>query len=248
MKSTVRRQYRLLASVIALCLFAVIGPAHGQSDPNESSCRAMIPRRSEAVLLRYEESGQYQHDIKDAVDKAKTYLTQHSAEKGKLAMVLDIDETALSNWPQLKADDFKFFLAGPCNISVDGKIRPPCGWNKWVALEKSLPIVPTLELYGQARSHGVRVFFITGRTEAQRVATAANLGAAGYEGLTDSDLIMKPTDSHPKSLATFKTAARKAIANAGYVIVLNVGDQCSDLSGDYARKPIKLPNPFYYVP
>jgi len=248
MKSTVRRQYRLLASVIALCLFAVIWPAHGQSDPNESSCRAMIPHRSEAALLRYEESGQYQHDIKDAVDKAKTYLAQHSAEKGKLAMVLDIDETALSNWPQLKADDFKFFLAGPCNISVDGKIRPPCGWNKWVALEKSLPIVPTLELYRQARSHGVRVFFITGRTEAQRAATTANLQAAGYEGFAGEELVMQPNDPHPGSLVPFKTAARKAIADGGYTILLNVGDQYSDLSGDYAQKTIKLPNPFYCVP
>jgi predicted secreted acid phosphatase len=244
----VRRQYRLLASVIALCLFAVIGSAQGQSDPNESNSQAISPRGREAVLLRYEKSGQYEHDIKEAVDKAKTYLSQHSAEKGKLAMVLDIDETALSNWPELKADNFEFFLTGPCNISVDGTVRPPCGWNKWVALEKSLPIVPTLELYRQARSHGVKVFFITGRTEAQRAATAANLWAAGYKGFTDSDLIMKPTDSHPKSLATFKTAARRAIANAGYVIVLNVGDQYSDLSGDYAQEPIKLPNPFYYVP
>jgi predicted secreted acid phosphatase len=242
------REYRLLPAIVTMCLLAVIGLAQGQSDPNQSNCQTTNLSLEKACLLRYEESGGYDHDIKAAIDKAKTYLTEHSTEKGKLAVVLDIDETALSNWPELKADDFAFFLSGPCDLSVNGVVQAPCGWNKWVELEKAPPIVPTLELYRQARSQGVKVFFITGRTEAQRAATAANLRTAGYEGFTDSDLIMKPTDSHLKSLATFKTAARKVIAAAGYVIVLNVGDQYSDLSGDYAQEPIKLPNPFYYVP
>jgi len=248
MKSAVPREHRLLPVVITICLLGIVGLAHGQSHPNLSNCQTSNPSPKRAYLLGYEESGRYDHDLKAAIDKAKTYLTKHSTEKGKLAMVLDIDETALSNWPQLKADDLKFILSGPCNLSVNGAVQAPCGWSKWVELEKATPILPTLELYRQARSQGLRVFFITGRTEAQRAATADNLRAAGYEGLTDSDLIMKPNDSHPKSLATFKTAARKAIANAGYVIVLNVGDQYSDLSGDYAQEPIKLPNPFYHVP
>jgi acid phosphatase len=242
------RQFRFLASTIVFCLLAVVGSSQGQSDPNQPSCEQINLSVEKTCLLRYEESGRYARSIRTEIDSAKAYLTRHRAEKEKPAMVLDIDETALSNWPQLRADDFAFFLNGPCNLSANGTVLAPCGWNKWVELEKALPIVPTLELYRQARSRGLEVFFITGRTEAQRATTAANLRAAGYEGFADSDLVMKPTDVHPKSLASFKTAARQAIADRGYAIWLNVGDQESDLSGGFAEKVFKLPNPFYYVP
>ncbi|MGB6550988.1 MAG: HAD family acid phosphatase [Xanthobacteraceae bacterium] len=30
-------------------------------------------------------------------------------------------------------------------------------------------------------------------------------------------------------------------------MIANVGDQESDLSGGYAEKTFKLPNPFYYI-
>ena len=47
----------------------------------------------------------------------------------------------------------------------------------------------------------------------------------------------------------YKAGTRKHIEqDLGYDIVLNVGDQCSDLQGGYADHGLKLPNPTYYLP
>ena len=42
--------------------------------------------------------------------------------------------------------------------------------------------------------------------------------------------------------------ARRTLAEQGYVIVLNMGDQESDLAGGHAERTFKMPNPFYRVP
>ena len=45
-----------------------------------------------------------------------------------------------------------------------------------------------------------------------------------------------------------KSETRKYIESLGYDIKANFGDQFSDLSGGYADKTFKLPNPMYYLP
>ncbi len=61
---------------------------------------------------------------------------------------------------------------------------------------------------------------------------------------------MKPNDFHPRggSAATFKAPARKKLEDEGYKILVNIGDQESDLNGGFAENALKLPNPFYYIP
>jgi predicted secreted acid phosphatase len=47
----------------------------------------------------------------------------------------------------------------------------------------------------------------------------------------------------------YKSEERKKIVDAGYRIVMSVGDQWSDLNGEpRAEISVKLPNPFYYIP
>jgi hypothetical protein len=38
-----------------------------------------------------------------------------------------------------------------------------------------------------------------------------------------------------------------ALSTEAITIVLNMGDQESDLMGGYAQRTFKLPNPFYYI-
>ncbi len=45
----------------------------------------------------------------------------------------------------------------------------------------------------------------------------------------------------------YKAGTRRHIESLGYRIVLNVGDQWSDLQGGYADKVLKLPNPTYFL-
>ena len=101
-------------------------------------------------------------------------------------------------------------------------------------------------MFRQARALNVTVFFITGRPEAQRVATEQNLRAVGYEGY--AALHMVPDGAHFASAVAFKAPVRARIAAEGYTIIANMGDQPSDLAGGHAERTFLLPNPFYRIP
>jgi acid phosphatase len=150
----------------------------------------------------------------------------------KLALVLDIDETSLSNWAEEMQDDFGY-------IAED--------WNRWVEKKQAPAIEGTLRLYNEAQKHKVAVFFITGRTSAQEPATVENLKSAGYRDW--AGLAMRGPNPSGQTVAQYKSGERKKIVDAGYRIILNVGDQMSDLTGrPQAELSVKLPNPFYYIP
>jgi acid phosphatase len=165
----------------------------------------------------------------------------------KAALVLDIDETALSNWPELVANNFGFIANGPCRLP-----KGPCGVLAWDRTTQAKAIVPTLDLFKVARSLGVSVFFITGRDETERAVTAKNLRDAGYVnergGGGWTALIMRPAGTRTPSVADFKAPERAKIEMKGYTIIANVGDQPSDLAGGHAERTFQLPNPFYRVP
>src|SRR5215471_11680337 len=136
-------------------------------------------------LLDYKCFGAYDRDVANVLEEAKTYLEYRANGVGKLALVLDIDETSLSNLPALLADDFGFFRGGTCTL-VPGE---PCGFDRWITDHTADPILPTLRLFNTAKAKGVAVFFISTRREDQRIATVNNLKAVGYEGW--ADLILK---------------------------------------------------------
>ena len=110
-----------------------------------------------------------------------------------------------------------------------------------------LPIAPTLDLYQFAQRHNVTVFFISGRPQTPEIASATskNLRKAGYENW--KALILYPLQDESLTIAKFKSQARKLIQEQGYDIVLNIGDQKSDLEGGYAETAILVPNPFYHI-
>jgi acid phosphatase len=151
----------------------------------------------------------------------------------KLALVLDIDETSLSNWDEEKQDNYGY-------IAKD--------WDAWVKRRACTAIPGTLRLYQEAEKDKVAVFFITGRSEDEREDTAANLKAVGY---TQWDGLSLRAIDHPstQTVVDYKSGERKKIVAQGYKIILSVGDQMSDLNGDpQAEKSVKLPNPFYFIP
>lgn len=200
-----------------------------------------------AQLRKYHDSGRYLADIEYVDRRARQFIARHDSGR-KLALVLDIDETALSNWPEMAADQFAYFPKAPCG-RVGGKLSSPCGALAWDRLEQAPAIRPTLALYDFARAHGLTVFFITGRHESERAVTAQNLIRAGYTGWNPRHLLMEPDGMHVPSAADFKAPERKWIEEKlGYTIVANVGDQMSDLAGGHAEGDFKLPDPFYHIP
>lgn len=194
------------------------------------------------AALHYKASGQYDRDVAAVAAEAQRWLGRRAPGVARPALVLDIDDTALSNWPIILRDDFGRPIAGPCDLASDG----PCGWAAWDQLAVDEAIAPTLALYRSARASKVEVFFITGRPENQRAATERNLTSAGYTGY--AHLYMVPDGAHFASAADFKAPIRAQIEQQGYTIVANMGDQPSDLAGGHAERTFLLPNPFYRVP
>ncbi|HLB57612.1 MAG TPA: HAD family acid phosphatase, partial [Gammaproteobacteria bacterium] len=188
-------------------------------------------------IVHYHVVGTYEYDLSRIAFRAENYLKMRVRENKrlshpkKLALVLDIDETSLSNYNDLKA------------LNFGGT------WHQQDLAEArgDDPVIkPTLTLYRYAINHGVVVFFITGRYEKYRTGTEKNLKAAGYTQWTN--LYMKPNDYKQRSAIPYKTSHRKQIADQGYDIAVNVGDQQSDLSGGYSDKVFKYPNYMYFIP
>ena len=188
-------------------------------------------------LIQYVNSGDYLKEQQSVTKKASIYLDQYVAfnqkqvAPKKLAMVLDIDETSLSNYPDMLRLSFGGTLP---EINHDENI------------DNDPVIAPTLALYNHAKKEGVAVFFITGRAEWLKAHTISNLKTAGYQQWDGLVFRTKTTMTLPAE--TYKSAVRKQLVDQGYTIVVNMGDQQSDLSGGYAEKGFKLPNPFYYIP
>jgi HAD superfamily, subfamily IIIB (Acid phosphatase) len=162
----------------------------------------------------------------------------------KLAVVMDIDETTLSGYCEIKREDFGFI--GPM-------------FNGWVVTPEAAVAIPgALRLFNEAKAGGAAVYFITGRPGVpdyslahpgadQTAATARNLEAAGFHGWTG--LQLRNGAENAMKTIEYKSGERQRIVDKGYRIVMSVGDQWSDLLGDpQAEVNVKLPNPFYFLP
>jgi predicted secreted acid phosphatase len=191
-------------------------------------------------IERYISSGQYDADVLAVVQRARTYMEKRAAAVQKPAIVLDIDETSLSNWPAYRVDGWARLINGPCDLD-----RPPCGIRAWQASGASRAIAPTLALVTRANELGVAVFFITGRPAELQVATERNLTEVGYKF---ARVVLQPVGAEFASAVDFKAPVRRRIAEEGYTVILSMGDQESDLRGGYAEKTFKLPNPVYFLP
>ncbi len=188
-------------------------------------------------IQAYHDSGTYQKELSHVLSQANIFILHRSALNAhllhpkKLAVVLDIDETCLSNYDKMVARQF----GGP------GK-----PWHDEALAADAPAIKPMLSFYNGLLKHGIAVFFVTGRTDAEALATKKNLKAAGYHDW--SGLYFKPNQYKMPSAIPFKSHTRALITQKGYTIIASIGDQKSDLKGGYAEKGYKLPNPYYYIP
>ncbi len=236
---------KLTLGLTLICV--LVSLAHARVVTSPASHTPMNLLGETALLRHHHDSGRYMADIAYVDGRAEKFRTRRLSGR-TLALVLDIDEAALSSWPEMAADDFAYFPHAPCRF-VRGRPSLPCGALAWDRLEKSAAIRPTLPLFDFAQAHGVRVFFITGRYASERAVTTENLVKAGYVGWNPKNLLMEPNGMHVPSAADFKAAERKWIEyKLGYTIVMNVSDQRSDLAGGYSEGEFKLPNPFYGIP
>lgn len=230
---------RAASAVVAVAL-ALLAPGVAFAEPVDDTTQPANVGDTKIAALAYHDSGQYQHDFAVVAAHAINQIANQAPITARPAVVFDVDETALSNWEVIKANDFGRFVDGPCNLPN------ACALRAWVLTAQSVVMQPTLDVYNVAKNIGAAVFFITGRDEGLRAATEQSLQTAGYTGYTR--LIMTPPGVPFASAADFKAPQRGFIEAEGYTIIANIGDQPSDLAGGHAQQTFLLPNPFYRIP
>jgi len=234
----------LAGVLLAILATTAARAAECPAPPEQHLPQAASPLNIDDVkqLLRAYHRDHYGEDMTAVFASAQAYVERRAVEVEKPAVVLDIDETSLSNWQNLDLDDFGFIAKGPCPK------RPgfACGFASYVASESSEPIDPARKFFDAVRGKHVAVFFVTGRRDRQRRATIVNLRRAGFRGWTQ--LATRPDDDKAPSIVPFKSGERAKIVKQGYTVIATIGDQNSDLAGGSAECGFKLPNPFYFIP
>jgi acid phosphatase len=247
----VKKQFAFLAAVFAVLfspLYITAQQPVQKPVAQQPAVRASVYPPAERIpnldtlkkqLRQYHECtckcGCYAKDQDHQADRAIAFLRARAAHRRaneKLALVLDIDETSLSNYEEMTKADFAY----------DSAV-----FDAWVNSAKAPVILGTLRLYRVAQKLGVSVFFITGRADSERDATERNLREQGYQNW--QQLYLRPPAQHSRPVSEFKSGARAEIVAQGYRIVLNVGDQWSDDRGEpQAEFFVKYPNPYYFIP
>ena len=107
----------------------------------------------------------YQQGYNVATNKLKELLKQPTNKP--YSIVLDIDETVLSNIPfQVK-------------MVKDGTAFNPKLWDEWVQKAEATPVAGAKEFLQFADKNKVQIYYISDRTDAQVDATIKNLEAQG---------------------------------------------------------------------
>lgn len=93
----------------------------------------------------------YDADIADVAAMARAWTQERAPHVAKPALVLDIDETSLSNWEQIYHNDFGYIIGGDCDLNSNRA----CGQIAWENGHHADPIQPTLNLFNTAKTPAV---------------------------------------------------------------------------------------------
>jgi 5'-nucleotidase (lipoprotein e(P4) family) len=166
-----------------------------------------------------------------------------------LVVVVDIDETMLDN--------------SPFEASLINNADQLSTWYKWTAKASAIALPGALEFTKYAQSKNVEIFYITNRDDNERAVTLKNLAEVGFPFASEDHLLTKSDLSYSTGNTSSKVG-RRAKVSENHEIVLFIGDNLNDFSGEFedrsvnngkeaviknreqfGQKFIVLPNPMY---
>ena len=184
----------------------------------------------------------YQQGYNVATNKLKELLKQPTNKP--YSIVLDIDETVLSNIPfQVK-------------MVKDGTAFNPKLWDEWVQKAEATPVAGAKEFLQFADKNKVQIYYISDRTDAQVDATIKNLEAQGLPVQGRDHLMLKKEGDKSK-----EGRRQEVIKHTNLVMLF--GDNLVDfaefstkseadrdkmfeqLKAEFGDKFIVFPNPMY---
>jgi acid phosphatase len=134
------------------------------------------------------------------------------------AVVLDVDETLVDNsryqaWMVLNNTTFS-----------------PKTWTQFVAAEVSTAIPGAVEFAKYADAKGVKVFYITNRTAAEKAATRHNMERLGFPMGGNVDTVLTVGEKPDWGSAK---GTRRAYVTRDYRVLINMGDNLGDFVDNY---------------
>ena len=180
-------------------------------------------------VKEYYESGRYNKELDEVIKNSLEQFEKVEFRKNSV-VIFDVDETVLNNYGL--AEQMGFGYVYEMN-------------KKWNAEMKAPAIPQVKELYEYLLTKGAKIIFLTGRNIPEYEATYKNLKQEGYEVF--DTLITQREYEYELTAQEFKSSQRKELTEEGYDIIGTVGDQWSDLNGDYHGIQVKIPNYLYLI-
>jgi predicted secreted acid phosphatase len=213
------KKFLTLTLILSLALFF-------GCEKNEKPVNLTIAREE---VQEYYESGKFYQEVTAVIEKAKEEFEKVQF-KNNLLVIFDVDETAIDNYELAKQMGFGYVY----------KMN-----KEWNAEMKAPAIKPVKELYDFLLSKGAKIIFLTGRNFPEYKVTYENLMRDGY--VEFDTLITQIGDETKMGNKEFKNSKRIWLTEQGYEIVGTVGDQWSDLEGEYHGIQVKIPNYLYLI-
>jgi len=141
-----------------------------------------------------------------------------------LAVVFDIDETLM--------------------LSDKMLIQDPHQTEKYHVYYKTNAVKGMHKIYNLIKNKGIAIYLITARSENYRQETIDELKLTGYDSYIK--LFLRPeksTEGGDDCVCFYKEKVRKQISESKHII-LNVGDQNTDLMGGYYEYGWKFPSSY----
>ncbi len=208
---------RLAASLTALTLLA--GPALAEQAAQDAGAQNCAVREF-AMGLRYQQQSAEIRALQlqaYALARANLQAALDKAEDpSKLAIVTDLDETAIDNSALLVRD------MQECHIYDTWDT-----WSDWEKRGTPRPIPGALDFFNFADQAGVAIYYISDRfgEPENKAATIATLKQLGFPQVSDEQVLLYGTSK----------VERRAVAAKDHQIVLLLGDTLHDFDGVFYK-------------
>ncbi len=157
-----------------------------------------------------------------AQERLEAALKLHSKKNMKKpAVVVDIDETILDNSP--------FNAAAHLNAEIPLQQL----WQEWELKGIAKPLPGAVEFLQFADKRGVKIFYVSNRSNAAKEATMRNLHEAGFPQVSKENVLLRDSGQRGE-----KESRRQAVA-AKHDILLLVGDNLGDFSAELEYKSLE---------
>ncbi|WKE65089.1 5'-nucleotidase, lipoprotein e(P4) family [Gallaecimonas kandeliae] len=215
--------------------------------PQAKTAPVDLQSQNTQAVLWMQDSGEYRALCYQAFNLAKLAFDQALANhQGKLAVMVDLDETMLDNSPYSA-----WQILGQQPYSDKS-------WDTWVNSIQTAALPGAVDFANHVTLAGGTVFYVSNRSARTFDATAKNLVQAGFPRVDRDTLRLKTTTSD-------KASRLAAIQAQGYQVVLMLGDNLNDFpelgtyhqqnaerelavdahQADFGNRFILLPNPSY---